>query len=54
MDKDIQEYFEIKCKKCGSTDIDISQYDKYGDNEVYCGFELSIMCMNCREIIYID
>ena len=51
---DIQKYFEIKCKKCGSTDVDISQHDQYDSNEDYCGFNVSITCMNCNETFYIS
>ena len=51
---DIQKYFEIKCKKCGSTDVNISQHDQYDSNEDYCGFTVSITCMNCRETFYIS
>ena len=46
-DKQITDKFEIKCKNCGSTDIEFSFYSGY----VYdCGGEvgsLYITCKNC-------
>ena len=46
--------FEIKCKKCGSLDIKIVEYDDYDGNEEYCGSHYTLKCQNCNEHEYIE
>lgn len=46
--------FEIKCKKCGSTDIKFVEYDDYDCDEEYCGSHYSLKCRNCYQEEYIS
>ena len=50
----IMDNFEIKCKKCGSSDIKIVEYDDYDGNEEYCGSHYALRCKNCYQEEYIE